>query len=190
MPGAGHSVPFPNSANEAGTEIDDLVAIARVVKPKGLKGEVVADVLTDFPERFEGLENVAAVLPGSDRLRLKIEYYRFQNDRIVLKFAGLDSIEDVEKLRDSEVCVTGSEAVELEEGEFYDWQLEGCAVETISGESIGTVRELQRTGGTENLLVAGVDKEFLIPFAESICVDVNIDARLIRIDPPEGLLEF
>ena len=58
-----------------------------------------------------------------------------------------------ETLRDVEICVPESEAVALEEGEFYDWQLEGCAVETIGGEKIGTVKELMRTGGTEILVV-------------------------------------
>ena len=83
-----------------------------------------------------------------------------------------------------------SEAVELDTDEFFDWQLEGCRVETIDRETIGTVRELLRTGGTEVLIVAGTEKEFMIPFAESICIDVDVEKKLIRIDPPEGLLEF
>ncbi|MBV9240827.1 MAG: 16S rRNA processing protein RimM, partial [Acidobacteria bacterium] len=78
---------------------------------------------------------------------------------------------------------------ELEEGEYYDWQLEGCEVRTADDRVIGTVRELMRTGGTEILVVTG-DKEYLVPFAESICTEVDIDNKVIRIDPPEGLLEF
>jgi 16S rRNA processing protein RimM len=170
--------------------MDDLVAIAKVVRPKGLLGEVFAEVLTDFPERFEGLENVTAVLPDRKRRELKIEDFRFQNDRLVLKFAGCDSVEQAETLRNSEVCVAESEAVELDEDEYFDWQIEGCAVVTITGAKIGTVRELQRTGGTDNLLVDGDGQDHLIPFAEAICVEVDVENKLIRIDPPEGLLEF
>jgi 16S rRNA processing protein RimM len=170
--------------------MDDLVAIAKVARPRGLKGEVLADVLTDFPERFEGLEIVTAVLPSGGRLDLKIEDFRFQNGRLVLKFAGRDSVESAESLRDSEICIAETEAVELEEGEFFDWQLVSCRVETIDGKPVGTVSELQRTGGTENLLVEGEGRDHLIPFAESICVDVDIENKLIRIDPPEGLLDF
>jgi len=170
--------------------MDDLVAIAKIVRPKGLKGEVFADVLTDFPERFEGLTDATAVLPDAKRKELKIEDYRFQNDRLVLKFAGYDSIESVEPLRDAEICVGEAEAVELEEGEYFDWQLEGCRVQTIDGVDLGIVNEIQRTGGTENLLVVGSGRDHLIPFAESICVAVDIDNKLIRVDPPEGLLEF
>lgn len=170
--------------------MDDLVAIAKIVRPKGLKGEVFADILTDFPERFEGLEDVIAVLPNAERVELKIEDFRFQNDRLVLKFEGHDSIDAAETLRDSEICVDESDAVELEGDEFFDWQLVGCVVETIDGKWLGTVRELQRTGGTDNLLVDGDSRDYLVPFAESICVEVDIDKRLIKIDPPDGLLEF
>ena len=168
----------------------ELVAVAKVARARGLRGEVIADILTDFPDRFEGLENVTAVLPDSARRELKIEDFRFQNGRVVLKFGRVDSIEEAEELKNAEICVAESAAVELEEGEFFDWQLEGCEVETIEGWQIGTVRELMRTGGTEILVVEGDGKEFLIPFAESICTEVDLAERRIRIDPPEGLLEF
>lgn len=170
--------------------MNDLVALAKVLRARGLKGEVFAEVLTDFPERFEGLERVTAVLPDATRLELKIEDHWFQNDRLILKFTGYDSVDAAQALRNSEICVFESESVELEDGEYFDWQLEGCAVETIEGEKIGTVRALQRTGGTENLLVDGDGRDHLIPFAESICVEVDIERKLIKIDPPEGLLEF
>lgn len=168
----------------------DLVAIANIVRTRGLKGEVVADVLTDFPERFLGLDNVTAVRLSGERFDLKIEKYWFQNGRVILKFSGYDTIERGETLRNCEICVPESDAVELEDDEYYDWDLEGCRVETIDGEVIGEVRELMRTGGSELLVVQGETKEYLIPFAEAICVEVDVENKLIRIDPPEGLLEF
>jgi 16S rRNA processing protein RimM len=171
-------------------DLDELVAIAKIVRTRGLKGEVVAEILTDFPERFELLEHVTAIRNGSERLDLKIEKFWFQNGRVILKFAGYDSIESAETLRDHEICVAESEAVELEEGEFYDWELEGCRVETVDGIAIGKVRELMRTGGTELLVIESETQEYLIPFAEAICVEVDIESKLIKIDPPEGLLEF
>lgn len=168
----------------------DLVAVARIVRTRGLKGEVVADILTDFPERFELLETAMAVREDGEQFELKIEKFWFQNGRVILKFIGYDTVESGETLRDVEICVTESEAVQLEDGEYFDWQLEGCNVETIDGETLGTVRELMRTGGTELLVVEGRTKEFLIPFANAICVDIDIKNKLIKVDPPEGLLEF
>ena len=170
--------------------MEDLVAIAKVVKPRGLRGEVVADVLTDFPDRFEGLENVSGLSADGSRRELKIEGFWFQNRRIVLKFDGVDSVDEAAELRGIEICIPESEAAELEEGEFFDWQLEGCEVETVDGNPIGTVRSVMRTGGTEILVVESDGREYLVPFAESICTDVDIVAKKIRVDLPEGLLEF
>lgn len=166
------------------------MAIARITKTRGLRGETVADVLTDFPERFENLERVFAVTKNGQRLELKLENFWFQKDRIILKFKDFDTIEQAETLRDSEICITEDEAVELADDEFFDWELQDCAVETLDGDKLGTVKELLRTGGTEILVVQGKSKDYLIPFAESICVEVDIENKLIRVDLPEGILEF
>jgi 16S rRNA processing protein RimM len=170
--------------------MEELVAIAKIVKPRGLRGEVVADVLTDFPERFEGLEEVTAKYPDETRGGLKIEEFWFQKQRIVLKFDGIASVEEAEALRGVEICVPESAAAKLDEGEYFDWQLAGCEVETLEGDRIGTVREIMRTGGTEILVVEDGPREHLIPFAETICPEVDIENKRIVVDPPEGLLEF
>jgi 16S rRNA processing protein RimM len=169
---------------------EGLVAIAKIIKPRGLRGEVVAEILTDFPERFEETEDVIVLTADGGEESLKIKESWFQKDRIVLKLEGVDSVEKAEKYRGSEICVAESDAVALDEGEFFDWQLQGCEVETVEGDRIGSVKELMRTGGTDILVVEGNGKDFLIPFAETICIDVDVDAKRIKIDPPEGLLDF
>jgi 16S rRNA processing protein RimM len=121
---------------------------------------------------------------------LIIERFWFQKDRVILKFDGFDNVDAAEPLRDIDICIPEAEAVKLDQDEFYDWELAGCKVETVDGISIGEVKELMRTGGTELLVVGSESKEYLIPFAEAICVEVDIENKLIRIDPPEGLLDF
>jgi len=170
--------------------MEELVAIAKIVKSRGLRGELVASLLTDFPARFDDLEIVVGLLPNGEKRELKIEKFWFQKDRVILKFAGFDSIETAETLRGTEICVSETDAVELEEDEFFDWELIDCQVETVEGEKIGVVKELLRTGGTEILVVTGAEKEYLIPFAETICTEVDVENKLIKIDAPEGLLEF
>lgn len=171
----------------------DLVAIAKTAKTRGLRGELVADILTDFPERFDETEQVFALKPSGESVKLELEAFWFQKDRVVLKFKHFDSIEAAQTLVNCEICVAETEVVELEDDAFFDWQLAGCRVETVGGELIGTVREIMRTGATEILVVTSAtdpQKDFLIPFAATICVDVDAENKLIRVDLPEGLLEF
>ncbi len=172
---------------------DDLIAVAVAVKTRGLRGEVVADLLTDFPERFENLETLIAVKPDGKRETLTLEEHWFQGKRIILKFAGYDSIETASALVGYEFAVPESERVELPEDEFYNWELVGCEVETIDGEAIGCVIDVMRTGGVEMLLVESAKdkkRDHLIPLAGTICVEIDVKQKRIRIDAPEGLLEM
>lgn len=168
----------------------ELVTIAKTVKTRGLRGELVADLLTDFPERFDNLTRVFAVCGNNKNSELELENFWFQKGRVILKFKDIDSIEAAESWRNCDICIPETEAVELEENEFFDWELEDCEVETVEGEKIGKVQELMRTGGTEILVVKGAEKEYLIPFAEAICVEVDVENKLIRVDVPDGLLDF
>jgi 16S rRNA processing protein RimM len=172
---------------------EEFVAIAKLLKPRGLRGEIVAEILTDFPERFEDLAKVFAVGENGETFELELEKFWFQKGRVILKFKDYDSIESAENLRNFEICIPESEAVELETDEFFDWQLQECFVETVEGAKIGKVREIMRTGATEILVVEDKDdakKDYLIPFAEAICTEVDIENRLIKVDLPEGILEF
>lgn len=183
-------------AGDAGKEVggDDveLVAVARVVKVRGLRGEVAAELLTDFPERFEWVEELIAVTPAGARRTLAVEGSRLHAGRVLLKFAGFDTPETAQELVGYELTVPESEAVELEEGEFFDWQIEGCRVETIEGRVLGAVAKVLHYGAAPVLVVreGGDGREHLIPLAESICVEIDLERKFIRVDPPEGLLEF
>ena len=184
-----------NDEDARGVEDDlsavELVAVARIAKARGVRGEVAADLLTDFPERFDRIDELIAVFPDGSRRRLALEGNWPHGDRVVLKFKGFDSPEEASALKGCELAVPESEAVELEEGEFYDWQLQGCRVETVEGVEVGTVREVLHTGGEAPVLVTrdGRGVENLIPLAESICVEIDVESKLIRVDAPEGLLE-
>src|ERR671926_791459 len=148
----------------------ELVVIARAVKPRGLKGEIVAELLTDFPDRFEDLEELILVSPGGERTTKRLEDYWFQNDRVVLKVAGYDDVETAKELVGFEFAVPEQDRMPLPADHYYDWELEGCTVK-VGAESIGTVKSVLKTGGTEILVVADESsKERLIPFADSIVV--------------------
>src|SRR6267154_759755 len=88
---------------------DDLISVARIARTRGLRGEVVADLLTDFPGRFEALESVIAIAPDGSRRSLQIEEHWFQAKRIIFKFAGYDSIDEARELAGSQLAIPESE---------------------------------------------------------------------------------
>jgi 16S rRNA processing protein RimM len=169
---------------------EELIAVARVVKTRGVRGEVAAVLLTDFPERFDGLEELIAITPAGERRRLALEESWLHNGRVIFKFKGYDSPEAAQELVGYELTVPEAEAVEPEEGEFFEWQLAGCRVETIGGDDLGIVTSILHYGAAPLLVVKDErEREQLIPLAESICVEIDVEKKLIRVDPPEGLLE-
>jgi 16S rRNA processing protein RimM len=169
---------------------DDLVVIARVARTRGLRGEVLADLYTDFPGRFEDLDSVIAIAPDQSRRSLQIEEHWFHGNRIVFKFAGYDSIEQAQTLAGFQLAIPAAERIELPAGMFYEWELIGCRVEGVDGTSIGVVTEVLKTGGVEVLLIAGPQREHMVPMADEICVEVDVERKVIRVDPPEGLLDL
>jgi 16S rRNA processing protein RimM len=184
------------AAKQTADDRESFVIVARAVRPKGLKGEIVAELLTDFPDRFERISQFFAVSPDGKQITVELERFSFQKDRIVLKLIGYDTIESAATLTGYEFVVPDAEKVPLAADEFYDWELEGCSVATVSGAAVGTVTGVMRTGAANLLVVArdGAGDEnqhnSLIPMVSSILVRVDTQLKSITIDPPEGLLEL
>ena len=167
-----------------------LVIVARGVRTRGLKGELVAELLTDFPERFELLDELIAVSPAGRQQTVKLENYWFQNDRVILKIESFDDVDAAKELIGYDFAVPEADRVQLEADEFYDWELEGCTVNTVDGTTVGIVSSVLKTGGTEILVVNDQDIERLVPLAASIVKEIDPAAKRILIDPPPGLLEL
>jgi len=177
--------------NDAGVEAESLVVVAHATRTRGLKGEVVADLLTDFPERFQGLSRLFAVASGGEPWPVQLENHWFQKGRVVLKFTGFDTVEAASALVGHDFAVPEAESVRLTDDEYYDWELEGCKVETITGQQVGIVKGVMRTGGVHLLVVVNDEqKDSLVPMVNSIIVKLDTKQQLIVIDPPEGLLEL
>jgi 16S rRNA processing protein RimM len=110
--------------------------------------------------------------------------------RQVLKFAGVDTISAAEELVGAWVGVPVEEAVPLPEGTYFDHDLAGCLVRDPQGRKLGTVVEVLRISGNNQLVVRGDCGEFLIPAAEPICKSVSISGKEIIVDLPEGLMDL
>jgi 16S rRNA processing protein RimM len=171
-------------------ETEDVV-IARVVKARGIRGEVACTLETDFPERFDSLERVTMWMADDTRRSLAIESAWFHKGRVILKFEGVDTMSAAELLVGARLVISESAQTALEEDEFYEHQLIGSEVVTAGGEQVGKVIRLMRTGAADVLVIEGEDgRELLVPFADDICAEVDVDRRRITINPPEGLLDL
>ncbi len=170
-----------------------FLTIARILRPQGRKGEVAAEIFTDFPARFDKLQSALLEEPGQSPRPVTVEHAWPHKGRMILKLAGVDSIESASRLRGFQVLIPQEERIPLPQHHYYLWELEGCKVVLErQGTEIGTVTEVESTGGTPVLHVARGDgkSEALIPLAQEICTRIDPAAKLIVIDPPEDLLEL
>jgi len=166
------------------------VVIARIVKARGIRGEVAATVETDFPERFASLEEVTVRMPDDSRRLLKLEDHWFHKGQVILKFEGSDTMTAAQNLVGGRLVVAEADLEALAEGEFFEHQVIGSKAVTSDGRNLGHVTRLMRTGGTDLLVVADEDgRERLIPFADDIC-ELDLKGKRITVNPPEGLLEL
>ena len=166
---------------------DAWVTVARLGKTRGNRGEITALALSDRPERYQALSQVylcgtAAPLPH------QVEHTWFHNGMLIFKFQAVDTISDAELLVGMEVRIPLAERTKLEAGEFFQSDLVGCeVVDRKSGARLGRVEAWQDGGGSGLLVVEG---GLLIPFARSICVEIDVEARRIVVELPEGLREL
>jgi len=184
------------------------IALAHLLRPQGRKGELLAELFTDFPERFEERKQVFLASPGFEGEAAQAraaEVVAFwlpvgKNDgRIVLQFAGIDSITDAEKLAGLEVIVPNEERMPLNDDSVYISELIGCTV--YDGPIVvGVIADVQfpaTADGTRRLdeaapllEVASTDgEEILIPFAKAFVVGVDTKAKRVEMTLPVGLLD-
>lgn len=178
----------------------DWLLVARLIRPHGLRGELVAEILTDFPERFHERRRLYLIPPeqvGSRAREVEVENFWFQRSRIVLKFRGIESINDAEGLRGYEVAIPAAERTPLEDGAVYVSDLIGCRVVDLhAGEvEVGEVADVDRGSSSTELLVVRrpgmrAGQELLIPFVKEFLVEIDTANRVIRMQLPEGLLEI
>jgi 16S rRNA processing protein RimM len=167
------------------------LTLARVVRPHGIRGEVAATILTDFPERLTKLREVWLWDGRNEPRRAEVRQCRFTAARgghAIIHFAGVDSIEAAEKLRGLDVQVPLSTRTPVPAGSYYISDLTGCEV-WERGTKLGVVRGVQQVG-TPVLEIDAPEGELLVPLAQEICTKIDTAARRIEVILPEGLRDL
>lgn len=178
----------------------DWVQLAHIVRPHGRHGKVVADLLTDFPERFHARRHLWLI--PSPRLstvprEVLLENFWFLRSRVILKLQGVDSISAAEGIRGYSVAIQEAERAPLDSGSWYAKDLIGCQVVDLNrAEEIGEIIDIDRGSSSTDLLVVrrgGVDSsggDLLIPFVRDYLVRVDLAEHRVEMRLPEGLLDI
>jgi 16S rRNA processing protein RimM len=171
--------------------MDDLLLVGRIARAHGNRGQVIVNLDTDFPEARFAVGQVLQVSVGERLEPRRIESVRFHQGRPVIALEGVESMDDAEALAGAELKIPAADLAPLPEGTFYHHDLVGCEVRDRGARVIGRVTGVEGTMEQSRLVVAGpAGKDVLIPMVAGICVDVDPAARVIVIDPPEGLLDL
>jgi 16S rRNA processing protein RimM len=167
-----------------------MVLVGRVVRPHGNRGNVVVHPETDFgADRFRPGATVFWQRGGTTA-SVEVVESREHDGRWIVGFGGVGSMNDAEELRGLELRIPLDAMAPAGDGRYYVHDLVGCLVTTPAGDEIGRVDRVETATGIPLLVVEGRGGEVLIPFTAAICTEVDVQARRIAIDPPEGLIEL
>ena len=154
-------------------------------RPHGLRGEIVMDLHTDFPER---LKRGRKLLVSEEHTAMVVEGIREHQNGVLVKFNGVDTPEDAGKLRNTWVYVKAIEAPPLPEGQIYQHELFGFQVVEENGNLLGELVEIIETGANDVYVVRNdLGKEILLPAIPSVILNLDTDRRLMRVHLLEGL---
>ena len=170
------------------------VTLARVLRARGLRGEVAAEILTDFPERLPNLREVWLADGSNAPRRMAVERCWLSTSRggqAIFHFAGIDTVEAAEKLRGAEVQLPFDQRTPLGDAQFYVSDLVGCEVwEEGAAAAMGSVGDVEFPGGVPLLSVRTGDGEILVPLAAEFCKRIDVHAKRIEVALPEGLRDL
>lgn len=177
--------------SEAGASEPRFLALGRVRRPHGVRGELMLQLMTDYPERIAALDKVylAADPEGAGAVAYPVARTRRHRGGLILHLETVRDRDQADLLRDQWVLVAIENAVPLEDGEFYLFQLFDLQVVTIDGEVLGTVRDVIETGANDVYVVdGGAHGEVLIPATAEVVCSVDLGAQRITVNLPDGLL--
>lgn len=166
--------------------------VGKIINTHGLKGEIKVEVYTDFPnERFAVNNSLyVGLTEGGVMTEIIVTDVWSHKQFYILKFKNYNNIDQVQQFLNQYIWISSEEQHELEENAYYYNQIIGCNVETVTGESIGTVTDIMETGANDVWVIKRLGQpSLLIPYIEDVVVNVDCDQKKILINPLAGLLE-
>ena len=170
--------------------MEDLLQVGIITSTHGVRGEVKVYPTTDDPRRFRRLKEVV-LDTGKEKMNLEIEGVKFFKQFVILKFKGLDNINDIEKYRQKSLYVTRKNAVRLQRDEYFIVDLIGLKVQDEDGKELGTVKDVIETGANDVYEVEMADgKSLLLPAIKQCILNVDVENGTMQVYVLEGLLDL
>lgn len=170
--------------------MEDLLQVGIITSTHGVRGEVKVYPTTDDPRRFRRLKEVV-LDTGREKLNLEIEGVKFFKQFVILKFRGLDNINDIEKYRQKSLYVTRKNAVRLQRDEYFIADLIGLKVQDEDGTELGTVKDVIETGANDVYEVEMADgRSLLLPAIKQCILNVDVENGMMQVHVLEGLLDL
>ncbi|HAD54339.1 MAG TPA: 16S rRNA processing protein RimM [Lachnospiraceae bacterium] len=170
--------------------MEDLLQVGIITSTHGVRGEVKVYPTTDDPRRFRRLREVV-LDTGREKLNLEIEGVKFFKQFVILKFKGLDNINDIEKYRQKSLYVTRKNAVRLQRDEYFIADLIGLKVQDEDGAELGTVKDVIETGANDVYEVEMADgRSLLLPAIKQCILNVDVENGMMQVHVLEGLLDL
>ena len=170
--------------------MEDLLQVGIITSTHGVRGEVKVYPTTDDPRRFRRLKEVV-LDTGREKLNLEIEGVKFFKQFVILKFKGLDNINDIEKYRQKSLYVSRKNAVRLQRDEYFIADLIGLKVQDEDGKELGTVKDVIETGANDVYEVEMADgKSLLLPAIKQCILNVDVENGTMQVHVLEGLLDL
>lgn len=166
-----------------------FLAVGKVLRSFGVRGEVEAKLLTDFPSRISSGLKLFLSSPMQETTSLTVQSIRLKKDRILIKFKGVDSRSQAEELTGKILQVPTEDALPLPEGNYWHYQIIGLEVLTVEGEVIGKVSDILQTGSNDVYVVSEGEKEVLVPATKEVIKEINLKAGKMVVKLIPGLLE-
>ena len=169
--------------------MEDLLRVGVIANTHGIRGEVKVFPTTDEKERFKDLKKVILDM-GKEQKVLEIQSVRFFKNLVILKFKGIDNINDIEMYKGKDLLVTREDAVPLEEGEYFIADLLDLDVYSDEDEKIGVLYDVMQTGANDVYVVKTEEgKEILLPAIDECILDIDLEESRMTVHIMEGLLE-
>ena len=170
--------------------MEDLLQVGIITSTHGVRGEVKVYPTTDDPRRFRRLKEVV-LDTGKEKMNLEIEGVKFFKQFVILKFKGLDNINDIEKYRQKSLYVTRKNAVRLQRDEYFIADLIGLKVQDEDGKELGTVKDVIETGANDVYEVEMADgRSLLLPAIKQCILNVDVENGTMQVHVLEGLLDL